>query len=88
MKTPPLLAALLSFALAVHTHATPADEQFQKLAGDYIEMVLRTHPEGATELGDHRFDGQLTDYSTEMRAKELAEDKALLEKLNNFEGAK
>ncbi len=61
--------------------------QFQKLAGDYIENVLRTHPEGATELGDHRFDGQLTDYSAETRAKELAEHKALLEKLNGFSGA-
>ena len=78
------LVVLLSLALAVNLHATPADEQFQKMAGDYIETRLRTHPEGATELGDHRFDDKLTDYSAEARAKELAELKAFLEKLNDF----
>ncbi len=76
-----------SAAPRAQVHATPADEQFQKLAGDYIETVLHTHPESATELGDHRFDAQLTDYSAETRAKELAEHKALLEKLNEFKGA-
>ncbi len=77
------LAALVPF---VSASATPADDEFQKLAGDYIESGLRMHPEGATELGDHRFDGQLTDYSAEARARELADHKALLEKLNAFKG--
>lgn len=79
---------ILLVCLASHTQATPADDEFQKLAGDYIENILRLHPESATELGDHRFDAQLTDYSAEARAKELAGHKALLEKLNNFKGAK
>jgi hypothetical protein len=42
--------------------ATPQDDAFQKIAHDYIEQYLRANPEDATELGDHRFDGQLTDY--------------------------
>ncbi len=87
MKLACTFFALVSLSLAPITRATPADDQFQKLAGDYIENVLRTHPEGATELGDHRFDGDLTDYSAEARAKELADHKALLEKLNGFSGA-
>ena len=80
------LVALLGFATALNAFATPADEQFQTLAGAYIENGLKMHPEYATELGDHRFDALLTDYSPDSRAKELAEHKALLEKLNSFEG--
>ncbi len=75
------VAALLPFLSAF---ATPADQEFEKLAGAYIESGLKMHPESATELGDHRFDGLLTDYSAEARARELAGHKALLEKLNNF----
>ena len=28
-------------------NATPDDDRFQKLANDYIEQTLQTHPEGA-----------------------------------------
>ncbi|MGI8437009.1 MAG: DUF885 domain-containing protein [Chthoniobacterales bacterium] len=84
MKIALALAALVVLLGSPQIFAASGDEQFEKLAGDYIESMLRTHPEGATELGDHRFDGQLTDYSAETRAKELAEDKAVLEKLNAF----
>ena len=63
------------------TNATPQDEEFQKLAKDYIEAMLQTYPEYATELGDHRFDDRLTDYSAETRAKTLANNKAFLQKL-------
>src|SRR5438046_2123566 len=78
-----LLAAFTAFPVA-NAFATPDDERFQKLAGDYIEQTLQTHPEQATELGDHRFDDRLTDYSPETRAKELAAAKAFREKLNGF----
>jgi len=40
-----------------------------------------------TELGDHRFDGQLTDYSTEARAKELATQTEFRNKLNAIDGS-
>jgi uncharacterized protein (DUF885 family) len=76
-----LLAALASLP-AANLFASPEDERFQKLANDYIEQTLQTHPEQATELGDHRFDGRLTDYSAETRAKELASAKQFREKLN------
>ena len=82
------LAALLVAALVLNLHATPADDEFQKLAAGYIEARLRTYPEEATELGDHRFDDKLTDYSAEARAKELAAQKAFLEKLNAFGGTR
>lgn len=64
--------------------ATPQDEQFEKIAHDYIEETLRTHPEYATELGDHRFDAKLTDYSAEARAAELQRAKAARTTLEAF----
>jgi uncharacterized protein (DUF885 family) len=78
-----VLAGLLLLPLA-NAHATPDDDRFQKLAADYIEQHLQTHPEEATGLGDHRFDDRLTDYSPESRAKELAAARAFREKLNGF----
>jgi uncharacterized protein (DUF885 family) len=64
--------------------ATPQDEQFQKIAHDYIEELLQTHPEYATELGDHRFDDKLTDYSADSRGKELARAKQVRQQLEAF----
>lgn len=40
-----------------------SDEQFEELANKYIEELLRLNPEQATQLGDHRFDARLGDYS-------------------------
>ena len=71
----------------LNASATPQDDAFQKIAHDYIEQYLRANPEDATELGDHRFDGQLTDYSPEARAKELAAQKEFREKLNAIDGS-
>jgi uncharacterized protein (DUF885 family) len=61
--------------------ATQQDEQFQQIAREYIEGYLAANPEDATELGDHRFDDKLTDYSTEARARELARAKEARQKL-------
>jgi uncharacterized protein (DUF885 family) len=77
------LAVSLSLPLA-SAFATPDDDRFQKLAGEYIEQYLQTFPEQATELGDHRFDDRLTDYSVEARTKRLADARAFREKLNSF----
>ena len=82
-----ILSITLAVALVLpflNAGATPDDDRFQKLAGEYIEQHLQAHPEGATELGDHRFDDRLTDYSPETRAKELAAARAFREKLNGF----
>ncbi len=67
--------------------ATTQDDTFQRIAHDYIEQYLRANPEDATELGDHRFDGQLTDYSPDARAKDLATQKEFRGKLNAIEGS-
>ena len=67
--------------------ANTQDDAFQKIAHDYIEQYLQGNPEEATELGDHRFDGQLTDYSPEARAKDLATQKEFRDKLNSIDGS-
>jgi len=72
----------LSFA-----RANPLDSQFERIANDYIEGFLSSHPEAATELGDHRFDNQLTDYSPARRGEMLAHDqevRTVLEKFSDF----
>src|SRR3981189_898437 len=79
-------ASVLSLSL-INASATPQDDAFQKIAHDYIEQYLRANPEDATELGDHGFDGQLTDYSPEARAKELTTQKEFRNKLNAIDGS-
>jgi uncharacterized protein (DUF885 family) len=64
--------------------ASEQDDRFQQLAASYIEQELAANPEQATELGDHRFDAELTDYSKEKRAALLAAAKELREKLAGF----
>src|SRR2546425_12407783 len=81
-----VIAAGLVLSLAMlNAAATTQDDAFQKTAHDYIEQYLRANPEDATELGDHRFDGQLTDYSPAARAKELATQKFFRDELNAME---
>jgi uncharacterized protein (DUF885 family) len=78
-------AAVLSLSIS-NTFATSEDDVFQKVAHDYVEQYLQASPEQATELGDHRFDGELTDYSAEARAKDLATQKEFRDKLNAIDG--
>src|SRR5437762_11480426 len=83
-----IIAAVSALLLSMlNTSATMQDDQFQKIAGDYIEQYLQANPEDATELGDHRFDGQLTDYSSDARAKDLATQKEFRDKLNAVDGS-
>jgi uncharacterized protein (DUF885 family) len=77
---------LLSFSI-LSAAATTQDGEFQKIAYDYIEQYLQANPEDATELGDHRFDGQLTDYSSDAQAKDLATQKEFRDKLNTIDGS-
>src|SRR6266699_4274432 len=81
------LVSLLSiFAVFALVRVTD-DDAFQKTAHDYIEQYLRANPEDATELGDHRFDGQLTDYSPAARTKELKTQKEFRDKLSAIDGS-
>src|SRR6184192_2552631 len=83
-----LIAAGVLLSLSIlNAPATPQDDAFQKIARDYIKQYLQSNPEDATELGDHRFDSQLTDYSPDARAKDLATQKEFRDKLNAIDGS-
>jgi uncharacterized protein (DUF885 family) len=61
-----VLATLASVSCATTQPRAPegtADAKFESLAAKYLEDTLRTYPELATQLGDHRFDDRLNDYS-------------------------
>src|ERR1700745_4156202 len=87
MKIAAIVACVLSFSI-LSAIANPADDQFEKIAKDYCENYLSSHPEVATELGDHRFDGVLSDYSAETRARMLANAKQVREALKKFDDYK
>jgi uncharacterized protein (DUF885 family) len=86
MKVVITAGVLLSLAM-LNAAASSQDDAFQKIAHDYVEQYLRTNPEQATELGDHRFDGQLTDYSSDAQAKDLVTQKEFRGKLNAIDGS-
>src|SRR4029453_11046532 len=83
-----IIAAAAALLLSIlNTFAISQDDAFQKVAHDYVEQYLQANPEQATELGDHRFDGELTDYSAQARAKDLAAQKQFRDKLNAIDGS-
>jgi uncharacterized protein (DUF885 family) len=76
----------VSFALPlIPAKANPKDAEFEKIAKDYVEGFLASHPEYATELGDHRFDGELTDYSPGARDRKLARARQFRETIKKFD---
>src|SRR6516164_6971971 len=81
-----IIAAALSLSIS-NTFAILHDDAFQKIAHDYVDRYLQTNPEQATELGDHRFDGELTDYSTAARAKDLSTQKEFRDKLSAIDAS-
>jgi uncharacterized protein (DUF885 family) len=58
-----------------------ADQKFEALARSYIEKLLEMEPERATQLGDHRFDNRLNDYSLEGITRSRAFNQEYLKQL-------
>src|SRR5256885_4414820 len=89
MKTTPLVCAVVVGLMSILVaYANPLDDEFEKIAKDYVENYLSSHPEFATELGDHRFDGVLTDYTPDTRSRMLVTAKQVREALKKFEDYK
>ena len=62
MKLTTLVLAMTLLAISCAPQPTE-DAKFESLAKNYIEQLLKTKPEWATGLGDHRYDGELGDYT-------------------------
>src|SRR2546423_2437014 len=89
MKARILLCAVVVGLMSILVaYANPSDDEFEKIAKDYVENYLSSHPEFATELGDHRFDGVLTDHSPDSRSRMLVTAKQVREALKKFEDYK
>jgi uncharacterized protein (DUF885 family) len=71
MKIRKVLLFIVAFSLYVSpltgtlSMKETADQKFETLARSYIEKLLEMEPERATQLGDHRYDNRLNDYSAE-----------------------
>lgn len=64
MNTSKWLSLLAVLALACGSCSRPADApSIKDIADAYWEFWLRTNPEGATQLGEYRFNDQLSEYS-------------------------
>lgn len=87
MKTAIAVALVLSLSI-VAARANDKDTEFEKVAKDFCENYLASHPEFATEIGDHRFDAALTDYSMQSRARTLANARQVREALKQFDDYK
>ena len=85
MKFLVLLAVLL---LPSALLAATSDAEFEKMAQAYIEQYLQRNPEQATELGDHRFDDRLTDYSPDSFAKARATAKDFQQRVGQIDASK
>jgi uncharacterized protein (DUF885 family) len=83
------LAWLLGCVIAAFgqsaTAASPADARFEALGKRYVQEFGRYSPVSATQLGDHRTDGELDDLSAAGRARTLAWNKSLLADLGRIE---
>ena len=61
--------------------AQEADAKLERFFQQYLDEHFKLQPTQATELGDHRFDGQLDDVSKPARDRWLAEAKSTLAEL-------
>jgi uncharacterized protein (DUF885 family) len=65
-----------------------ADKRFEALAKKYIEQLLEMNPETATNLGDHRFDNRLDDYSLKGVERDRAFNQKYLKALGAIPAAR
>ena len=83
-----LALALATTALAFPAHASPADDKFANLQARWLDGESRFGPEGATAIGDHRYDGMIGDRSAAGRAASDAAEAGWLAELEKIDTAK
>ena len=80
-------AAATAGEAAASTAASPADVAFTDLSQRAVDGWMRLSPVGATQTGDHRYDGELDDLSTEGRQAGLEFSRTLLAELEAMDVA-
>lgn len=79
-----VLITLLVIPACDKDSRNPADSDFEALAGRFLEQYLAMHPEHATELGDHRHDARMDDYSRAGVEAEVVFCRAYLDTLRSI----
>src|SRR5438067_4475228 len=77
-----------SMLVAPAIAATGEDEKFLALSKRWLEAFVSTQPVAATQIGDHRFDGEIDDMSAAGRARRTALWRTLLAELSRLDTAK
>jgi uncharacterized protein (DUF885 family) len=80
-----LMALCMVLQPAALAASATADARFDALSKRYIDEFGRYSPVSATQLGDHRFDGELDDLSAAGRARALAWVKGVLGELQGID---
>lgn len=78
----------LALALVSAGWAQSADATFEGVAKRFIEDYLKANPESATQLGDHRYDDRLTDYSPAGISAQLTMYRKCRDELARIDGAR
>jgi uncharacterized protein (DUF885 family) len=60
-------------------------EEFYRRADKFIDRVMQEVPVAATQLGDHRFDDRLADYSKATLERQMRELKNAIEEFTSFD---
>lgn len=87
-ERPPAPEPVSSVKLGSNLTDSQEEEQFYKLADEYLSKSLPYAPTFATQLGIHNFDSQLENPSLEARLKEDAFNKEYFAKLAAVDGSK
>ncbi len=61
--------------------------EFYRQAGEFIDKIMQEAPVVATQLGDHRFDDRLADYSRSALDRQLREIKDIISEFSGFDTA-
>jgi uncharacterized protein (DUF885 family) len=73
---------LPGLALGTRSNGKSVDKRFEELAAKYLAELLAMNPEMATQLGEHRYDAQLGDYSLAGIERQRAFNQRYLKALN------
>jgi uncharacterized protein (DUF885 family) len=86
-----LLGTLSLLMGSARLHAIAAeseDQRFEALANQYLDQLLKMDPELATQLGDHRYDDRLDDYSAEGMQRRAQFNAQWLVQLNSVDASR